>query len=122
MYERSFWDSFDGHAGERLATFAPHFPLICLALTPIMISTFMTNRVFTSFRCSFGVPTATKWMTLKWRVILLTVALITLTFYNVRCWDSVNLFENSLYDRFSASLQLENPDGFLSFIFYLLIF
>ena len=122
MYERSFWDSFDGHAGERLAAAVPLFPLVGLGFTPIVLATMMTNALGGSLRTCAGVPAATKWMTLKWRVILLTIALITLLNFNSSNWDSLNLFEYTLFERFLESLTVEEPDEFVSFLFFLLMF
>lgn len=110
MYERSFWDSFDGHAGERLATFGPYFLLIVLAFVPIMIATSMTLDT-----------EGNKWATFRCRFILTITAFITLLCFNVLFWKSVNLLEYPLLSRFFDSLTLENSHGCDSFLVYLLL-
>lgn len=110
MYERSFWDSFDGHAGERLATFGPYFLLIVLAFVPIMIATSMILDT-----------EGNKWATFRCRFILMITAFITLLCFNVLFWKSVNLLEYPLLSRFFDSLTLENSHGCDSFLVYLLL-
>ena len=119
MRRKGIADSFDGHASERLIPFLAWIPLIFFGLTPIFIATNMTNPIFTTLRVAGGGPKKTKWMTLKWRVILMTISLVTLVIYNIYFWDAVNLLDYTLLDRMSDSFS----DGvdFNKILFYILM-
>ena len=104
MTRKSFTDSFDGHAADRLLPFVGWIPLIGLGLTPIMIATMMTNPMIAGMRECGDLPAASRWMTLKWRCVLMAIALLTLGVYNYLYWDYVNIFDFSLIDRFNYAL------------------
>ena len=113
---------FEGHTSQRLIPVFGWMPLVCLALTPIMIATSMTNPFFSGVRNSSGVPAATKWMTLKWRIILMTIALITLVFYNFWCWDYVDISSYTMLERFSDAVPLaEESGGWLEVIYFYIL-
>ena len=91
--------------------------------TPIAIATNMTNPFISGMRNSSGVPAAAKWMTLKWRIILICIALITLAIYNYLCWDNVDIISYSMLDRFSDAVSSENGQKKWTklFCFYILV-
>ena len=102
---RRFSDSFDGHASDRLIPFLPWIPLIGLALCPVMIATSMTNPRMARARKRRGFPFKTKWMTLRWRVILYSVSAVTLLIYNILFWRHCDILSYPLIDRFNNCVQ-----------------
>ena len=98
-----------GAGAERFTEAAPWIPLLGFGYTPIVLATGMTNPLFKRMRKSMGLPTTTKWTTLKWRVILLTVGFCTLVAYNFFFFDELDLFGKSLSDRCAEAISSWQP-------------
>ena len=98
-----------GAGAERFAKFAPWIPFCFFGYTSIALATSMTNPFFKRMRKSMGLPTTTKWTTLKWRVILLTVGFCTLLIYNAIYFDELNYFGKSLSDRCAETISSWEP-------------
>lgn len=90
--------------------------------TPIAIATNMTNPFISGMRNSSGVPAAAKWMTLKWRIILMSIALITLVFYNFWCWDYIDIVSYTMLERLADTVPVvDGLDEWLGVIFFYIL-
>ena len=96
-----FYGVFSSYTGDvDITLFTVDFPIVMFAITPIMIFSSMTNQVMLEMRENAGAFAASRWMTLKWRCILMAIALLTITYLCYKNWDYVNLFSVGWFERF----------------------
>lgn len=97
------------------------FPLVAFAFTPTLIATGMSTPLGVKIRSGAGAEAATRWMTLKWRLILISISIITLLIFNILYWDEMNLFGYPFWERFQDIAARTGADDMWGPVFLFII-